>query len=171
MIVAGCTAGVALSLWQFGAFEHNPNRISQLHSKGGPHLTIAVRRGADELVAPREFLTGDALGFFYSSPAPVWPVLFFCDDRGTVTRIFPSGEPTLLPAADHAAIPAGVVIEPPSGCEWLVALFASEAERPALDEIASVLRGALGTHGPDCQLTLPHVSGVTAQVVPLASGR
>ncbi len=171
MLVAGCTLGVALFLWQVGAFRATPDRFAELRPKGGPRLTIAARRGADERVAPRDFLTGDTLGFFYSSPSPVWPMLFFCDERGTVSRIFPSGEPILLPAADNAALPAGVVIEPVSGCEWLVALFAPETERPALDDITATLRGALGAHGPGCQLTLPPLPGMATQVVPLARGR
>lgn len=168
MMLASGALALVLSLWKFGDLKREADPAG-LHAKGGPQLTIAVHRGTNELVAPREFAEGDALGFFYSSPAPVWPVLFFCDDRGTVTRLFPVNEAILFPTADRAPLPAGVVIEPAQGCEWLVAFFSPEAARPALDEMAQTLRGSLANRGPDCKLAPPKLAGVATQIIPLAS--
>jgi hypothetical protein len=168
----GLTAALAvgISIWQLGR-QDSPGAVAQLQVKGGAQLQIAVLRAGQSLTGVRTFEDGDTLGFFYSSPKPTWPVLFFCGQDGEPTPIFPQGEAVLMPAATHAPLPAGAVLEPASGCEWLVAFFAPEEKQPVLQTLAQTVREAAAVHTPDCTLSPVVPAGTTLQVIPLTRVR
>jgi hypothetical protein len=173
-VVAGVAATFVLALWQWQKPVSNrasKDVVSALHTKGAPQVQIAVRRGAQDFVAAsgQIFANGDTLGFFYSSAEPVWPVIFTCTQEGSVVRIYPTAEPELLPPASNAPLPAGAVVEPSSGCEWLVAVLSPEALRPSYDQVIEALRKALASQGAGCALA-PMIPGMTTQVWPLLRG-
>jgi hypothetical protein len=114
-----------------------------LAMKGGFHLTVAVARGDRRFVAASgaELQAGDRLGFFYSSPTAGYLVLLFADENGTVARLYPPAEPERLPAGERVRLADGALVEPGSGCEWIVGVFT--AERPDVARLEGALRGAL----------------------------
>jgi hypothetical protein len=146
-------------------------RDGELRGKGGPHLHVGVRRGGEALAATDDmiFRKDDALGFFYSSPSDTWPLLYFCGQDGSMTRVFPQDAPTLMAAGNRTALSTGVVVEPARDCEWLVALFAPANERPSFDRVEQRLRQAVAGHGPDCTLQVPAQPGETVQIIHLST--
>jgi hypothetical protein len=171
LVLASAVAAVAITFWQWA--QPHPGQPAEgawstLQTKGAPQLQIAVRRANQDLIAApgQTFAEGDTLGFFYSSGQPVWPVIFYCNQQGSVTRIFPKAEPELLPPASGMPLPAGALVQPASGCEWLVGFFSPEPLRPSYEQLVAVLQKALAAHTPACGLE-PMSPGTVTQVWPL----
>ncbi len=114
-----------------------------LQIKGGFDLQVGVLRDGKRILAKSgdTFNEGDVLGFFYTAPTPMWPVILFADSTGKVSRIYPPDAPKELPAGVGRPIPVSAVLEKGHGCEWIVAFFA--AELPDIGALRATLRDTI----------------------------
>lgn len=120
--------------------------------KGTYSLQVGVQRGTQRFSGQSgaSYQDGDVLGFFYTAPEPRYVYVLFSDENAEVTRIYPTGAATLLPAGVELALPHGAVLEPGQGCEWIVTVFA-DRPRPSR-QIEQHVRRAVRASGAECQL-------------------
>jgi hypothetical protein len=141
-----------------------PDGDAQYKIKGTYALHVAVQRGTQRFggVSGADFAAGDVLGFFYTAPKAGYMYLMFADEADTVSTIYPTGRPVLLPAGVEVALPNGAVLEPGHGCEWIVAVFSSQAVE--LEDIKQALLQALAVRGEGCQMAPLPIDNVSVDV-------
>ncbi|MBN2804470.1 MAG: DUF4384 domain-containing protein [Deltaproteobacteria bacterium] len=86
-------------------------------------IRVAVQRGnyQFELSPMDEVETGDALGFFYSSPKEGYLFLYSVDAQKNITRLFPAEESdsARLKSGTNVSLKNGAVVTDGKNCEWL----------------------------------------------------
>lgn len=125
-LFAAPALALAASLCLF-VLWNRPVDGDRLVPKGAWSLELAVQRGGQQFLAPSgaQLLTGDQLGFFYSSPREGWLTVLYADTSGAPLRIFParSSGSAKVAAGQNVALADGAVLEAGQGCEWVVGLF------------------------------------------------
>lgn len=174
-ILAGLATVLLLGLgsWWLGRETVLPASESVFRIKGDHRLAIAVQRGDRRFVAASGdvFETGDVLGFFYTAPSDCWLVVLFTDERGRITRVFPSRSlfPARVPAGVEQPLPDGAVLEDGTGYEWIVAFFSEQALD--VEGLEASLRKAVENRGPDGQLGSFELPAAQFHVIVMKRGK
>lgn len=144
-VAAGAIAA-ALALFVIG--RRPPTEPSGLTPMGeGFTLHVTVVRG--DVLRPVErasLVAGDRLGLAFSGPAGHLRVLAASAEG--VAALHPlDGKSTAVDAGEEAPLPAGAVLTPGDGCEWLVGLYSAnpiplEDARAAVDAAYRPANGA-----------------------------
>lgn len=157
---------LAVGLW-FGLRDRDRDVSEGFRIKGPYQVKVAVQRGDESFTASAEsvFKSGDVLGFFYTAPEDRYLVILFSDELGQITRVFPAGPLVQMPAGVERPLPDGAVLEPGSGCEWIVAFFCKEPVE--VNVLNDLLRRAVEARKPGCILGAIELDDASLQVVVL----
>lgn len=136
---------------------------STLTAKGAPRVEVAVRREGASFWAETgsPLRTGDALGFFVTTPSPTFLTLLYLDASGP-TVIFPeTGSAAALSMGVRQSLPVGSVLTAGEGCERVFAVF-SETALPT--STAKELIRSATLDARDCSAQVAPREGIHVQV-------
>ncbi len=129
---------LAAALALFALWQRPPPTERGLTPMGGDitlHVTV-VRGDVLRPVERATLVTGDRLGLAFSGPAGHLRVFAVSPDG--VADLHPlDGGSTTFAGGEDIPLPAGAVLTPGDGCEWLVAVFSAEPG-PLADARAAV---------------------------------
>jgi hypothetical protein len=162
---------LVVGLWWLGVFGPGRQEPAGFRIKGPYQIQLAVKRGSERLVGKsgERFYSGDVLGFFYTAPEPRRLTVLFADERAEITRVYPSRLPAeTLPAGVEQPLPDGAVLEPGSGCEWILGIFSVEPIE--MDVLEERLSRAVRARKPDCSLGALELENAAIDVIVLRRG-
>jgi hypothetical protein len=130
-------------------------------------LFVAVeRQGTRYTLHPQgQLKVGDRIGLFYSAKRDGYLSVLALDQKGAVTRIYPSkgSKSAFVPKADRTSLSTGALVQEGKGCEWLVAVF---SDKPLdLDTLARAIRKAKHAER-SCGLALKFAGARTVFILP-----
>lgn len=162
--VVGVVALAAAALIAVFAWRDPPEPgLTPMGQPFALHVTVA-RDGVLRPVGDITLATGDRLGLAYTAPAGHLRVLAISADGAA--PLHPLDGSTAVDGGERIPLPAGAVLTPAAGCEWIVGLYS--VEPIPLDRALAAASSALtaARDGP-CTLgpiDLPAVDVVTVEL-------